>query len=126
MKLRSAGLFAIGLVAITATSALAASFNRTGSMNAARLYHTATLLANGEVLVTGGDNSTDFVLASAELYNPATGRWTLTGSMTVPRHAHDLVSVSFGCRVRRSRPAPTNWKGCARQEQGRGMKDDEG
>ena len=65
-------------------------------MNAARQYHTATLLANGEVLVTGGDNFTDGFLASAELYNPATGKWTFTGSMTVPRVDHDAVLLQNG------------------------------
>ena len=42
--------------------------------------HTATLLPNGKVLVAGGFNSTDF-LTSAELYDPATGFWTVTGSL---------------------------------------------
>jgi len=87
---------AFGLVASTAIPALAASFNKTGSMNAARQYHTATLLANGEVLVTGGDNFTDGFLASAELYNPATGKWTFTGSMIVPRVDHDAVLLQNG------------------------------
>ena len=48
-----------------------------------RIDHTATLLANGEVLVAGGVSST--YTATAELYNPLTGQWTATGSMTVPR-----------------------------------------
>lgn len=87
---------ALGLVASTAIPALAASFNKTGSMNAPRQYHTATLLANGEVLVTGGDNFTDGFLASAELYNPATGKWTFTGRMTVPRVDHDAVLLQNG------------------------------
>jgi len=64
-------------------------------MNAARVHHTATLLPNGEVLVTGGDNSTGF-LASSELYDPATGNWTLTGSMTVARVNHDAVLLQNG------------------------------
>jgi N-acetylneuraminic acid mutarotase len=59
----------------------------TGSMHTARYQHTATLLQNGEVLVAGGynENETNPFLASAELYNPATGTWTTTGSLHSPR-----------------------------------------
>jgi hypothetical protein len=53
----------------------------TGALNTARGYHTATLLPNGTVLVTGGQNNTPGALASAELYDPATGTWTVTGTM---------------------------------------------
>lgn len=64
--------------------AASGTFALTGSLNVARYNHTATLLANGEVLVTGGIgvNGNYTSLASAELYNPKTGKWTLTGSMT--------------------------------------------
>jgi hypothetical protein len=86
----------LGLIVSQAIPVLAASFNKTGSMNAARQYHSATLLANGEVLVAGGDNYTDSFLASAELYNPATGKWTFTGSMSVPRVDHDAVLLQNG------------------------------
>src|SRR5215469_2557083 len=86
----------LGLVVSTAIPALAASFSNTGSMNAARLYHTATLLANGEVLVTGGENYTDGYLDSAELYNPATGKWTLTGTMTTKRWGPQAVLLQNG------------------------------
>ena len=65
----------------------------TGAMIQSREGQTATLLPNGKVLVTGGD-SPDFPAtaghfsqhpqASAELYDPATGRWTATGSMARP------------------------------------------
>ena len=42
-------LLAIALAVATATSALAgySGFNNTGSMNTARVFHTATRLANG-------------------------------------------------------------------------------
>ena len=56
----------------------------TGSMATGRDYHTATLLPNGQVLVAGG-SSTIGILASAELYDPATGMWTATGSMATAR-----------------------------------------
>ena len=82
-----------GLVAITAMPALASgTFQKTGSMNVARMDHTATLLANGEVLVAGGVISG----ASAELYNPATGTWSFTGSMTTARFNHQAVLLQNG------------------------------
>jgi len=50
----------------------------TGPMNSLRKEHRATLLPNGSVLITGGVDSTGQVLATAELYNPATRKFTLT------------------------------------------------
>ena len=96
MKLYLVGLFAIGLAASIATPALASgNWSNTGSMSVARYYHTATILASGQVLVTGGANDTA-ILSSAELYNPSTGKWTFTGSMTVPRYGHDAVLLQDG------------------------------
>ena len=48
---------------------------------------TATLLQNGKVLIAGGSTGCDSpcYTASAELYDPATGTFALTGKMTVPR-----------------------------------------
>src|SRR2546421_118516 len=62
----------------------------TGSMNAGRENHSAVLLSNGKVLVSGGDTGTQnnpyvCTIASAELYNPTTGTWSLTGSLHVAR-----------------------------------------
>ncbi len=62
----------------------------TGSMNAGRENHSAVLLSNGQVLVSGGDTGTQnnpyvCTIASAELYNPTTGTWSLTGSLHVAR-----------------------------------------
>lgn len=58
------------------------TFSATGSMSIARTGHTATLLNNGTVLVTGG---VDPGLASdrtAEIYDPATGSFTRVGDMS--------------------------------------------
>ncbi len=74
-------------------------------MTTPRENQTATLLQNGQVLVMGGGNSTGG-LSSAELYNPATGTWTPTGSMSIARTDHTatllhngqvLVAGSAGC-----------------------------
>ena len=51
--------------------AQAGLFQGTGAMKIARNSHTATLLTNGKVLIAGGYGTNE--LASAELYDPATG-----------------------------------------------------
>jgi len=60
-------------------------FTATGSMAAARTFHEATLLADGRVLVSGGDPAGWIYdgpfLASVEIYDPKTGKFTPTGSM---------------------------------------------
>src|SRR5438094_9903927 len=69
----------------------------TGDLGTARFSHTATLLLNGQVLVTGGIGSDGLtVLASAELYDPATAVWTATGSMTTPRESHTATLLPNG------------------------------
>jgi hypothetical protein len=67
----------------------------TGSMVVARWGHTATLLPNGQVLVTGGA-SVRGILASAEVYDPATGAWRTTGTMTRARIWHTATLLPNG------------------------------
>ncbi len=71
-------------VSLTGTGVTPGHFVSTGSLNTARYFHTATLLNNGLVLIAGGYNGG--ILASAELYNPATGTFTLTGSLNAARY----------------------------------------
>ena len=65
------------------------TFTPTGSLNTARTRHTATLLNNGMVLIAGGSDYgiVDFgqALASAELYDPATGTFAPTSNMNIGR-----------------------------------------
>jgi hypothetical protein len=74
------------------------TFTATGSMTTAREGHTATLLPNGKVLVTGGlGYDLGYVhLSSAELYDPDTGTFAATGSMTTARDGYTATLLPNG------------------------------
>jgi hypothetical protein len=60
------------------------TWSSAGSLSTPRYEHKATLLPNGQVLVTGGANASGS-LTNAELYDPIHNSWTNTGSMILPR-----------------------------------------
>ena len=75
------------------------SFQPAGEMHEARVYHTATLLDDGRVLVVGGEGENGKALSSVELYDPAkpaTGAWTKVAPMPEPREHHVAVKLKNG------------------------------
>ena len=84
----------------TPTAQPTLTFVATGSMHTARIDATATLLKNGKVLIAGGSSTLgapgNVDYASAELYDPATGKFTKTGSMTVARVDHTATLLQDG------------------------------
>lgn len=79
---------------------VAGTFTEVGRMRQARVDHAAALLPDGRVLITGGSvlNGTFLAdLASAELFDPATGAFTLHPTGMVHTHAtHACLSVGAG------------------------------
>ena len=71
-------------------------FTPTGSMAQGRAEHTATLLADGRVLVAGGYGGGTLPVGTAEIWDPATGKFTATGSMTVARDRHTATWLPNG------------------------------
>jgi len=64
------------------------AWTSTGNMKMGRAYYVAVLLPNGKVLVAGGCTNSNCSAATrtAELYNPTTGEWTATRSMSTLRY----------------------------------------
>src|SRR5439155_442269 len=73
-------------------------FEETGSLAEERLWHTATLMSDGKVLVAGGTESVfgDDGISSAEFYDPATGTWASTGSLATNRAFHTATLLPNG------------------------------
>src|SRR5205807_1484328 len=67
------------------------TWSTASAMTASRVGQTATLLANGKLLVTGGNG-----LASAELYDPGSGTWSPAGSMANGRSYHTATLLPNG------------------------------
>lgn len=69
------------------------SWRQTAPMNFPRVFHTLTLLPDGNVVVTGGGRAafnTDPSLAvhEAEIWSPATETWTTMARSQIPRFYH--------------------------------------
>jgi hypothetical protein len=80
------------------------TWTATGSLGTARKGHQATVLADGRVLVTGGDapgaaadgTFRPASLGTAELYDPVTGSWTPAHDMPGGRRGHRSVLLRSG------------------------------
>jgi hypothetical protein len=67
----------------------------TGSLNQPRYLHKATLLPDGRVLVVGGNDALNN-RAGAEIYDPATGLWTVVTGSFVGRYGHTATLLPTG------------------------------
>ena len=69
------------------------------TLNIGRGEHSATLLSNGKVLVSGGGNYFEHqkeYLNSCELYDPGENNWTIVNPLMVPHSLHSPVLLKNG------------------------------
>jgi hypothetical protein len=91
--------FAVAAAAFRAsipTTASAGTVTVAASMLEPRSGHTATLLPNGKVLIVGGMRRNQEFYKSAELYDPATGKFQPTGEMSIGRVSQTAVLLRSG------------------------------
>ena len=67
-----------------------------GMLNESRSGHTATLLEDGRVLVTGGRIVPMLAMSDAELFDPMSGSWTRAASLSTERFEHAAVRLDDG------------------------------
>src|SRR5579872_5347190 len=91
------GLFfaAVFFVSTTAYSQLL-SWQYTGSMNQTRWVNNMVVLPNGKVLTAGGVDQNGQVLASAEIFDPATAQWTCTAPLETARQRFTMTRIPDG------------------------------
>lgn len=70
-------------------------------MSNARYHHGSTLMQNGRVLVTGGNNPGPhcLVTATTEEFDPQTGRWKNLNPMSTPRKLHGALMLTDGSMI---------------------------
>ena len=79
-------------------SPVTGTWSPAADINVARIwFHTSTLLSSGHVLLAGGigGDPSDH-LSGAELYDPVTGAWSLTASMSTSRSGHTATLLPDG------------------------------
>ncbi|MGK5089303.1 kelch repeat-containing protein, partial [Bdellovibrionota bacterium FG-2] len=84
-----------GALSIKVKIGVLAKLPTLGALGTPRFDHSATLLKDGRVLIVGGCDAS-IIMNTAEIFDPQTGHFTPTGSMTYPRHKHQAVLLSDG------------------------------
>lgn len=79
----------------------AGTWSAVASMTTGHFDHTATLLTNGTVLITGGytcppGGGAEVATGDTEIYDPVADSWTVVGGLNTPRADHAMAQLPNG------------------------------
>jgi hypothetical protein len=97
--LRDGNVLAVGGNSAELYDPQTGTWSLTGSPHAPPNFHSATLLQNGKVLVAGvfpGANPTSPSVSAAELYDPETGTWSVTGRPNIGLYQNRATLLQNG------------------------------
>ena len=89
-------LIALALLLIGGTQAWGAGFAPVASSITGRAHSTSTLLPSGRVLIVGGEDANGALLASVELYDPASNKWSAAAPLVSAREHHTATLLPSG------------------------------
>src|SRR5262245_27603128 len=81
-------VLAAGLPLVQPCAGAPFEFEPTGNLTFAVVDHTATLLTDGKDLAVGGVSSDYFSIVRSEVFDPATGTWSVSGDLNEGRNGH--------------------------------------
>src|SRR5262245_33787599 len=79
------------LILLSARAANSQQVQATDPLGVPRHDHTATLLLSGSVLIAGGFDASNAVVASAEVFDPAVNGFSSVGDMRAARVGHTVT-----------------------------------
>src|SRR5262245_54135186 len=77
-----------GLILVQPCAGNPFEWQATGFLTTNSVFHSATLLTDGKVLVVGGSRPNGASLARSEVYDPANGTWAHSGNLAQRRNWH--------------------------------------
>jgi hypothetical protein len=91
-----AGYTAQAAAAVIDLTAATPKWQPVAPMNYARIYHTLTMLANGQVFAVGGENNSDQSIVTTgvtptEIWDPTTQTWTVAAPIAAARNYHSTA-----------------------------------
>ena len=113
--LLTGGIYGLSVLSTAQVYEAGTGLRAVGALTTTRMLHAAVELADGRILLTGGLPATGsdvYATATSEIFNPATGGFTASGSMASPRTGHTATRLPDGKVLIAGGRNSTCWYSC--------------